>query len=231
MGKYLTAVIWVVLTTILILLAINKCEREINIIDEERYIELKDSLDILKEKNKKIEDSLKREVLKNKAFLKEIEKQNYALNSTIDSLKSIKHKVPETSVEQVEFFNERYGVDDNVIVGDEVIISSPTSFFIISELLDKDILERTENIKNLVIKNKDTQIELLENNYAALSNILDNTKKELLLTNTILLRAENNIETLQKQLKKSKRDNTLIYSVGIPASLIVGILVGVSLGK
>lgn len=203
----------------------TSCERE-DIIDEKSYEELKDSLDSLKKRNKIMSDSLNREISKNDFLFKDLNEENSRLSSVIDSLKSIKHKIPETSVEQAEFFNNRYGVDDNIIVGDGVLISSPTSFSLVRELLEKDVLEKSNNIMGLIIENKDSQLQLLDENYVMLGHVLSNTQSELSLTNTVLLRAEENIDILKDHIKKNKRKNTLLYSIGIPSALIVGVLVG-----
>lgn len=210
---------------VVILFTPRSCDRE-EIIDEESYKELKDSLDSLKNRNKIMSDSLNREISKNDFLFKDLNEENAILSSVIDSLKSIKHKIPETSVEQAEFFNNRYGGDDNIIVGDGVLISSPTSFSLVRELLEKDVLEKSNNIMSLIIENKDSQLQLLNENYEMLGHVLSNTQSELSLTNTVLLRAEENIDILKDHIKKNKRKNTLLYSIGIPSALIVGVLVG-----
>lgn len=217
-----------VIAMAVILVTSKSCKRD-NIIYEGEYQELKDSLKTLRNKNIKMSDSLNREIVKNDFLIKNLAEENSSLSLIIDSLNSIKHDVPETPEEKAEFFNERYGVKNSIVVEEGVLISSSTSFSIINELLDKDILERSDNIKNLIIENKDSQISLLEDNYISLATMMDNTKAELSLTNAALLRAEDNIIALQKNLKKSKRNNTLIYSIGIPASIIVGVLVGNSI--
>ena len=212
------------------LLFMSRCEPDDIKADKKELNKVLDGVKVIQAKHKKLVDSLKQEDSKKDAKIAELKTDNTRLETTIaENKKQLKNKQKEitkyTYQQSAQYLSERYNTKAVSTEGSSVILRDSIPNMVISELAEKDVLEKKKKNYNKIIDNKSTQIKLGEEKL--LNKSLELASKDLEakeLEKGLNLSLDLTKKT-EKENKKLRRNNTLktfaIIGVGV-ASFFIG---------
>lgn len=222
----------------LLFFGIKSCNNEQYQQMNKKYNILKSQYQIEKSKvaklelfNQKIKDSLDKEINK-----REVENQvlifNYnELEKLIQKIKSKPINVPKDTEGLVRYFNNRYKTNENEVVENNKIGLTENIGCIVSyELEQKDKVTEVSLLQQNQIENQSNQISNLEKDKQDIKIQLSLTEQENEARKSLLKLADENIEILEKQVKKVNRRNTF-NKILIPVALIGGGFIGYKIAK
>lgn len=151
--------------------------------------------------------------------------ENNKLKDRIKSLNSKTHVKIKGLENLVNYFNERYKVLNNVIVENKVGLTEETASDVTWELDEFDKVVEVATLQESVIKKQDTVISNLNKDKVDLSLVISSAENEILERKKLQEMSDENIKSLEKQVKKQKRKNILnkiLIGVGTMTSFYLG---------
>lgn len=184
----------------------------------------------LEEARKKERDSLVSEIKNREDKTLQLVDKNKSLEERINKIKDKKITVPENIPGLVNYFNTRYLTQENSAIDNKVGLGQKTAQSTIYELEEKDSFSEIIEIKDEQIVLKDEIIDYLEKDKQDLFKMFDAAENEIEERKTLQQMADENINTLEKQVKTLKKTNKL-NKVLIPVGFLVGGFVGYKIAK
>lgn len=151
--------------------------------------------------------------------------ENNKLKERIKSLNSKTHVKIKGLENLVNYFNERYKVLNNVIVDNKVGLTEETASDVTWELDEFDKVVEVSTLQESVIKKQDSVISNLNKDKVDLSLVISSAENEILERKKLQEMSDENIKSLEKQVKKQKRKNILnkiLIGVGTMTSFYLG---------
>jgi cell division protein FtsB len=206
--------------------------------------EQKELINKVEQKRIKEKDSLMFQISQREVFNSFLTAENGGLKQENKDLKNkLKYVSNRTSKKikglenLVTYYNSRFKVTDNKVIEDRVGLTEETASDISWELEEYDkisemVVIQDSIIKNSesVIKNQDTIISNLNEDKADLSLVISSAENEITERKKLQEIAEENIEVLEKQVKKQKR-KTLWNKILIGVGTVGGFLLGTQISK
>lgn len=224
----------VFLITVVTLQFINKEELgklhfEYTILKEE-YSAKKNKL-LLFEKQRKIEkDSLMRVILEREKANLDLIAKGKSLEKEVINIRDREIKIPENITDMVSYYNTRYSTKENEAIKDKVGLGLNTSSLVSYELEKGDDNAKIITLRENQLILKDGIIDNLTKDKKDLSFVLNSAEEQILIQKDLQTKADENIESLSKQLKVVKRKNTL-NKILLPVGIAVGGFIGYSVAK
>lgn len=214
----------IAITILVIIISIQRCG------NSNKYEALKTELAKQKEiveqtsiKRLREKDSLNFEIYQREKTNDSLKNNVVSLESKIKTIRDRVISIPKTTNEFSDYFNNRYGFNDNLVLDDKVGlgIKTATSVTIDLEIADNNAL--IIPLKDEQLKYKDSIIVNLESDKEDLSVQIFSAEKEILERIKLEELANKSIKTLERKSKWNK-----VYAIG---GIIGGVLIGSQLSK
>lgn len=221
-----------ILVVVAIILLLQKCNND-------KYQQLKGKYEILKvdynkqketisnisSARKKEKDSLNFQISQRETANIILEKEVILLKGTIADIKSRPNKQPKDLQGLVDYFNEEFETNENIIIGDKVGLGQNTATDVTWELEEGKKAIEILPILEEVNKNQEQIIENQAKDKADLSTMLISAEEEIKKQEELQETAEENIKVLEKQVKKQKNKNfwnKVLIGVGTIGGFLLG---------
>ena len=197
---------------------------------EGQYKELKKQYNAQKELIKVIEDlrqeeqdSLNDEIKTREWENKDLVSENNRLRDKINNQPRI--NVPKDAEGLVKYFNARYKTDENKVVENKIGLVQEVAYDVSYELEEGD--RAVENLKtqDTIINNQETIITNLNKDKTDLGTMLKSAENVISEQKKLQEKADENINNLEKQVKKQKRKNVwnkILIGVGTLGGFYLG---------
>ena len=208
---------------------LQELQGEYNIL-EKQYTAQKENVILLEEYRKKEKDSLTKAIAARETENKKLRLREKTLQDKIDGIKKRPFKLPTDLKEHIAYYNTQYKTAENKVVEDKVGLGLSTSTAIITDLEEGNKCEEIIPLKDEQLKNKDLEIVNLNKDKEDLS-VLVSSAEEIIEADKLLQKsADENIKNLEEQNKKLKT-KSFLNKVLVPATLVVGGIIGVQVAK
>ena len=184
----------------------------------------------LEQSNQKVKDSLSKQIAIREAENIKLSSDYNKLEESIQEIKSKKIVVPKDTQGLVKYFNDRYKTNENQLIENKVGLTQNTAYDVSYELEEKDNIEKISFTQGKQLSIQGFRINLLSKDKDAINMKLSLTEKENESRKGLLKLADENIETLESQVKTLNRKNTF-NKILIPASLLGGGFLGYQIAK
>jgi peptidoglycan hydrolase CwlO-like protein len=192
--------------------------------------EQKQIVNKLEQERIKEKDSLMFQISQREVSNSFLTAENNNLKDRIKTLNNRINKKIKGLENLVTYFNDRYKVNNNVVVENKVGLTEETASDVTWELEDYDKVVEVSTLQESVIKNQDTIISNLNKDKVDLSLVISSAENEITERKKLQEMAEDNIEVLEKQVKKQKKKN-FWNKVLIGVGTVGGFLLGTQISK
>jgi cell division protein FtsB len=192
--------------------------------------EQKELVNKLEQERLKEKDSLMFQISQREVSNSFLTAENNNLKDRIKTLNNRTNKKIKGLENLVAYFNDRYKVNNNVVVENKVGLTEETASDVTWELEDYDKVVEVSTLQESVIKNQDTVISNLNKDKVDLSLVISSAENEIIERKKLQEIAEENIGNLEKQVKKQKR-KTLWNKILIGVGTVGGFLLGTQISK
>ena len=151
--------------------------------------------------------------------------ENYGLKKRIQDLKNKPVSVPKDLNGLVTYFNQRYKTTENKVVDNKVGLVEDVAKDVVVEIEEGDRAIETISLQESVIKNQDTIISNLNKDKVDLSLVVSSAEKEITERKKLQEMSDENIKSLEKQVKKQKNKNfwnKVLIGVGTIGGFLLG---------
>jgi peptidoglycan hydrolase CwlO-like protein len=187
--------------------------------------EQKELVNKLEQERTKEKDSLMFQISQREVSNSFLTAENNNLKDRIKTLNNRTNKKIKGLENLVAYFNDRYKVNNNVVVENKVGLTEETASDVTWELGDYDKVVEVSTLQDSVIKNQDTIISNLNKDKVDLSLVISSAENEITERKKLQEMAEDNIEVLEKQVKKQKKKNfwnKVLIGVGTVGGFLLG---------
>ena len=150
--------------------------------------------------------------------------ENDGLKKRIQDLKNKPVSIPKDLNGLVTYFNQRYKTNENKVVDNKVGLVEDVAKDVVVEIEEGDRAIETVSLQESVIKNQDTIISNLNKDKVDLSLVVSSAENEITERKKLQEMAEENIKSLEKQVKKQKNKNfwnKVLIGVGTIAGYLI----------
>ena len=218
-------ILLIMLTTITTCVSnkLNRLEGEYKVL-KENYEAQKSVVSSLSSERQKEKDSLNFQISQREVQNDFLRQENDKLKGDIQNIKNRPIKAPKGLENLTQYFNDRYQTKENIIVSNKVGLGEDTAMDAVSELEEFDKVVEILPIQEQVIKNQDSTISNLEKDKVDLKTQVSSAEDLIKEQEKLNKMAEDNIDNLERQVKKQKNKNfwnkVLIIGGGIGGFLL-----------
>ena len=197
---------------------------------EGQYLELKKQYNAQKELVNTIEklrqeekDSLSDEIKRREWENSDLISENNRLKEKIKNQPKI--NVPKDVIGLVKYFNHRYKTNENKVVENKVGLVEEVAYDVSYELEEGDRAVEVIKTQDTIINNQDSIITNLNKDKIDLSTMLKSAENVISEQKKLQEKADENINNLNKQVKKQKRKNIwnkILIGVGTLGGFYLG---------
>ena len=187
--------------------------------------EQKELINKLEQARIKEKDSLMFQISQREVSNSFLTAENNNLKDKIKTLNNRTNKKIKGLENLVAYFNDRYKVNNNVIVENKVALTEETASDVTWELEDYDKVIEVSTLQESVIKNQDTIISNLSKDKVDLSLVISSAENEITERKKLQEMSDENIKVLEKQVKKQKNKNfwnKVLIGVGSVGGFLLG---------
>ena len=201
-------IILIMLTTITTCIGekLSELEGEYKVL-KENYEAQKSVVSSLSSVRQKEKDSLNFQISQREEQNDFLRQENDKLKGDIQNIKNRPVKAPKGLNNLTQYFNDRYQTKENIVVSNKVGLGEDTAMDAVSELEEFDRVVEILPIQEQVIKNQDSTISNLEKDKVDLKTQISSAEDLIKEQEKLNKMAEDNIDNLERQVKKQKNKN------------------------
>ena len=201
-------IILIMLTTITTCIGekLSELEGEYKVL-KENYEAQKSVVSSLSSVRQKEKDSLNFQISQREEQNDFLRQENDKLKGDIQNIKNRPIKAPKGLNNLTQYFNDRYQTKENIVVSNKVGLGEDTAMDAVSELEEFDRVVEILPIQEQVIKNQDSTISNLEKDKVDLKTQISSAEDLIKEQEKLNKMAEDNIDNLERQVKKQKNKN------------------------
>ena len=201
-------IILIMLTTITTCIGekLSELEGEYKVL-KENYEAQKSVVSSLSSVRQKEKDSLNFQISQREEQNDFLRQENDKLKGDIQNIKNRPIKAPKGLNNLTQYFNDRYQTKENIVVSNKVGLGEDTAMDAVYELEEFDRVVEILPIQEQVIKNQDSTISNLEKDKVDLKTQVSSAEDLIKEQEKLNKMAEDNIDNLERQVKKQKNKN------------------------
>ena len=219
-------IILIMLTTITTCIGekLSKLEGEYKVL-KENYETQKSVVSDISSARQKEKDSLNFIISQREVENDFLRQENDKLRGSIQDIKNRPVKTPKGLENLTQYFNDRYRTKENIVVSNKVGLAEDTATDVVVELEEGDKSLEIIPLQENIIKNQEKSITNLEKDKVDLKTQISSAENLIEEQEKLNKMAEENIDSLEKQVKKQKRKNfwnKVLIGVGVIGGVLIG---------